>query len=367
MSRSRWKASTNSSLEIGWISTADIFVLLCCFLFIGAIASRRAREQPTEALDTGRSVATQLEMEADNLRLQLEHLELADKQSKAELLEVKKQLGTLELQSQKQLQSLATRDTQVNTLKRDLAKKEEAARIAASEVEALKNTASDLLPRAQKRLNNQLLGLGGDLRRVVIIVDISNSMQGTSYQGKSYWDLTTGMINRWVNSLDVEEASLIFFGNDARIALPMGKLDDAHRQSISRITTASRPEDSLTNFLAAFRLAFTIDEIDTIIVFSDGLPSVDINGKEIVGPGGKRRDESENAYRLRIDQTVKANVAKVLTVHREIVELVRSHPKVAVNAVGLGEKVYSPHTGNLLNELALRTGGVFIAVPGEQK
>ena len=223
------------------------------------------------------------------------------------------------------------------------------------------------MPQAQKRLNNQLLGLRGDLRRVAIIVDISNSMLGASNQGKSYWDLTMGMIDRWINSLDVEEAALIFFGNEAKLAVPMGRLDETLRQSISKITKEASPTDSQTNFLVAFRLAFSIDQIDTIIVFSDGLPSVDVDGKKIHAPAARRPNETESDYRARIDSSIKANVKKILAVHQEIVALIRLHPKVAVNAVGLGDKVYSPHTGNLLNELALQSGGVFIAVPGQSK
>lgn len=144
----------------------------------------------------------------------------------------------------------------------------------------------------------------------------------------------------------------------------MSKLDTEHREKISRTANAAHPADRSTNFLAAFRLAFTIEDIDTIIIFSDGLPSVDLQGNEIVGPGVKKAEQSDQAFQSHFDAVVKSNIEKVLAVHSEIVGLIRSHPNVAVNAVGLGDKVYSPHTGNLLNELALQSGGVFIAVPG---
>ena len=36
---------------------------------------------------------------------------------------------------------------------------------------------------------------------------------------------------------------------------------------------------------------------------------------------------------------------------------------VAVNVIGLGAGVYNEKTGNLLNNLALKNGGVFLALP----
>jgi hypothetical protein len=36
---------------------------------------------------------------------------------------------------------------------------------------------------------------------------------------------------------------------------------------------------------------------------------------------------------------------------------------VAVNVIGLGEAVYNEKTGNLLNDLALDNGGVFLSLP----
>jgi len=40
---------------------------------------------------------------------------------------------------------------------------------------------------------------------------------------------------------------------------------------------------------------------------------------------------------------------------------------VAINAVGLGDKVYTPQVGNLLNQLTLSNGGVFIAIPSKNE
>lgn len=366
MSRSRWKAASSGGLEIGWISTADIFVLLCCILFIGAIAAKRAKDV-VEPLAIAEPVLSpdSLRTELGELQLTLEAMQASDESRVSELLTMKSKIELLENERSAFSQSMAARDSQITTLKKGVEQSVQKAKIATDELDMLKKkSAADILPQAQKRFNNQLLGLGGDLRRVAIIVDISNSMQGASFKGASYWDLTKSTIDRWVNSLDVEEAALIFFGNDARIALPMSKLDADHRDAISKTANAAQPTDRLTNFLAAFRLAFTIEDIDTIIVFSDGLPSVDLQGNEIVGPGGKKAKESDQAFRARIDQVLKNNIEKVLDVHREIVAQIRSHPNVAVNAVGLGDKVYSPHTGNLLSELALQSGGVFIAIPG---
>ena len=87
-----------------------------------------------------------------------------------------------------------------------------------------------------------------------------------------------------------------------------------------------------------------------------------VNGNRIF-IGGKNSGETDEAYKMRVANTVTENVNRVLAVHRRISEMAKKHPSVAVNVIGLGAGVYNEKTGNLLNDLALTNGGVFLALP----
>jgi hypothetical protein len=78
---------------------------------------------------------------------------------------------------------------------------------------------------------------------------------------------------------------------------------------------------------------------------------------------GRKTGESDFSYANRVSKETIDNVSRVLAVHRRISEMARQHPSVSVNAIGLGAGVYNEKTGNLLNDLALNNGGVFLALP----
>ncbi len=292
---------------VGWISTADIFILSTFFLFI--LCATYAAKSKNTAILAG-------------------------------------QLASLEAKNQELGASLEA---------------------AQKLVEAFDHSKSqaEKLDQEQKRLNNELLGLGGSLRHVAILVDISRSMKSgaTSKIGENSWRKTKGIIRRWIQNLDVGEAALIVFGDRAKIMLPMQTMDAQHRESIVATMETIEPNDESTNFLAAFELAYSQKELDTIIVFSDGLPTIDLNGEKIEGPRLRQPDESPDIYEIYRNEVIQMNVKRVLEVHRSMQSLAKRYPRVAINAIGLGDRVYTAQTGNLLNDLALRNGGVFIAIP----
>ncbi len=170
------------------------------------------------------------------------------------------------------------------------------------------------------------------------------------------WVPIVEVIERWINGLNVTSAALIVFGDNAEVKVEMQRLNEGGRERILEILKQIDPNADGTNFLAAFEEAYRIPNLDTIIVFSDGLPSVDVNGNRIF-VGGKNNDESDEAYKKRTAQSVTENVSRVLAVHRRISEIAKRHPTVAVNVIGLGAGVYNEKTGNLLNDLALKNGG----------
>jgi hypothetical protein len=217
----------------------------------------------------------------------------------------------------------------------------------------------------QRSINNKLVGLGGKLENVVFMVDVSKSMQsgkGPNGVVLNNWVPIVEVIERWINGLNVTSAALIVFGDNAEVKVEMQRLNEGGRERILEVLKQIDPNADGTNFLAAFEKAYSIPEVDTIIVFSDGLPSIDIVGKRIF-VGGKQKDESDEAHKGRVAKAVTENVNRVLAVHRRISEIARQHPSVAVNVIGLGAGVYNDKTGNLLNDLALKNGGVFLALP----
>jgi hypothetical protein len=217
----------------------------------------------------------------------------------------------------------------------------------------------------QRSLNNKLVGLGGKLENVVFMVDVSKSMKsGKQADGLLFnnWFPIVEVIERWINGLDVASAALIVFGDNAEVKVQMQDLNQGGRERILNVLKQIDPSADGTNFLAAFEEAYRIPNVDTIIVFSDGLPSIDVNGKRIF-INARNSSESDQEYQTRVAQAVAENVERVLAVHRRISEIAKQHPTVAVNVIGLGEAVYNEKTGNLLNDLALDNGGVFLSLP----
>jgi hypothetical protein len=217
----------------------------------------------------------------------------------------------------------------------------------------------------QRSINNKLVGLGGKLENVVLMVDVSKSMQsgkGPNGVVLNNWVPIVEVIERWINGLNVRSAALIFFGDKAEVKVGMQELDQGGRERILEVLKQIEPDADGTNFLAAFDEAYRIPSVDTIIIFSDGLPSVDLNGDRIF-VDGRKTGESDFSYANRVSKETIDNVSRVLAVHRRISEMARQHPSVSVNAIGLGAGVYNEKTGNLLNDLALNNGGVFLALP----
>jgi len=362
-----------STDEVGWISTTDMFVVACCFLLFLAVASK---QRASDAEDQIGTITQQLELtkaaadpgvaqkletmtnEREELITRLqntnEHIERIDEQRSREKASELKEKQALALQRKKLEDNLNLSESEVASLKKQLA----TARQATAEARA------QAISR-QRTINNKLVGLGGKLENVVFMVDVSRSMQsGKGADGVvlNNWVPIVEVIERWINGLDVTSAALIVFGDSAEVRVQMQRLSEGGRENILEILKNIDPNAEGTNFLAAFEEAYRIPSVDTIIVFSDGLPSVDVNGNRIF-VDSRNSGESEDAYKSRAAAEVTENVNRVLAVHRRISEMAKQHPNVAVNVIGLGAGVYNERTGNLLNDLALKNGGVFLALP----
>ena len=350
-----------------------MFVIASCFLLFLAVGSNRrasdAEDQlgvATQQLELSKAasapdVAQKLETMTnvrDELITQLDYANrridsIADDQLQEKSSELNSKLALAS--KLKMLEDgLHLSESEVTNLKKQLA----AARQSADEarVQAISQ---------QRMINNKLVGLGGKLESVVFMVDVSKSMQsgkGPNGVVLNNWVPIVEVIERWINGLNVTSAALIVFGDSAEVKVQMQGLSEGGRERILEILKQINPNADGTNFLAAFEEAYRIPSVDTIIVFSDGLPSVDVNGNRIL-VSSRNSGESEVAYKARVAVAVTENISRVLAVHRKISEMAKQHPNVAVNVIGLGSGVYNEKTGNLLNDLALNNGGVFLALP----
>jgi hypothetical protein len=359
--------------EIGWISTTDMFVVACCFLLFAVVGSPRRTGDLEEQLG---GVTQQLELSkaeaAQNVAQKLEAMTNEREKLIAQLASAEERVLRI---SKERLQEIATEAAAKRNLLDQFHQLEEGLKLSESEVSNLKKEleaarqaaaiASEQAVSQQRSINNKLVGLGGKLENVVFMVDVSRSMQsgkGPNGIELNNWLPIVEVIERWINGLNVGSAALIVFGDTAEVKVPMQRLNEGGKERILEILNQIDPNADGTNFLAAFEEAYRIRNVDTIIVFSDGLPSVDVNGDRIF-VGSINTGESKDAYEARVVEEVTQNVSRVLAVHRRISEMASQHPNVAVNVIGLGAGVYNERTGNLLNDLALANGGVFLALP----
>jgi hypothetical protein len=182
----------------------------------------------------------------------------------------------------------------------------------------------------KKVINQRLVDLQGDLKHVVFVVDRSGSMN----VGRR-WEFARGVIRTWLEHLSIEQCALVTF-NDSVSLFPArgtymdmaGPAGDENRAALldqfTRITPAGN-----TNTLAALEAAYAYPQLDTIILFTDGVP-----------------DRGSNTF----DQQM-AN---------DVYALCRAHGRrVPINVVGLGD-YFNPQFGEFLLRLSRETGGTFI-------
>jgi hypothetical protein len=350
-----------------------MFVVACCFLLVLAVTSTRRTKDVegqlalvTEQLKLSRASAP------SDASAKLESMVSDREKLLSELERITEQFVSV---SEQRLSDNTSSSEEKQVLADKLTRLEDGLNQSESEISKLKDQlesareaeafAREQAISQQRSLNNKLVGLGGKLENVVFMVDISKSMQsdkGTNGVVLNNWVPIVEVIERWINGLNVASAALILFGDSAEVKVEMQELNRGGREKIIEVLKQIDPNDDGTNFLAAFEKAYRIPNVDTIIVFSDGLPSIDVNGNRIF-VGSKNSGETDEAYKVRVAKAVTENVNRVLAVHRRISEMAEEHPSIAVNVIGLGAGVYNEKTGNLLNDLALKNGGVFLALP----
>jgi predicted nuclease with TOPRIM domain len=296
----------------------------------GEQATLRERlETLTAQLEQKVEVLAQLEAERDRLRQHADELD-------AIIATLKKKLDELgiELVAERNLAATVRADAlksrqeleaMIAALTRDKQ------RLEASMVAVKREQQEQLVDAAEN--NRLLVGLKGPLKRVAIIVDASGSMLQQDQAGGNRWDEVQQILATWLGHLNVEHCVLVVFNRNVATFPADGTLVDfrgpeglERRRGLLADLATVKPA-SVTNTLAALEQAYKYD-VDTILLFSDGAPSLDPSG----------RFDPQLADR--------------------VYALCRQHPGVPVNTIGIGN-YFEGDLAKFLQAIAQITGGRF--------
>jgi hypothetical protein len=190
-------------------------------------------------------------------------------------------------------------------------------------------------------VRQELLGLRGSLKRVVILLDRSGSMDSPDAKSglggmKTRWEYCKGIIRTWLKYLDMEECVLIVF-SDGVERYPPGRgvykilKSEEERRELLRTLEKLPPPGGATNTLGALWEAYDVKDATSIILFTDGKP-------EAAGSTTKK-------------------------LQSDIVSLVQEKSRtrnLPINTVGLGNYNQEEGLCTFLMNLADISGGVFI-------
>lgn len=310
--------------------------------------------QQLEALtsELNKKVAALEQIEADRERLnkQANELEATVAKLKQQAAKLNVDIAAIQAsaaqgQAQSQVQiadlksALATRDKAAEDYLAKLARATDDLQKLSTEKRELQKTLSDSESKHQAALleegrnNRELVGLTGNIKRVAVLFDASGSMRTKTADGSDRWAEAQAMAAKWLQHLNVEECTLIVFSStvhtfpeDGSLADVRGANGKAKRDALLQQVRAVAPGGG-TNTYEALRSAYQHD-IDAILLFTDGAPSRSASG------------------------TFDPAAAK------DIYELCRTHPKIPIHTVGLGN-YFDQNASTFLMSLAKITGGTF--------
>ena len=192
-------------------------------------------------------------------------------------------------------------------------------------------------------IRREITGLpSGRIKRVVILLDTSSSMQNSTA-----WDDAKRLVRVWLTYLPIEECVLVNFNSEVQVFPPPKegflRLRDstqgviAEKQALLLATLDQIKLGTYTDTLTAFKTAYSFQQVDLILLFTDGRPKTQFEAPERLVP--------------------------------KIYALVDQHKSIPILAVGLGDYEQLEHADKsadvnlqiqFLKNLAKRTGGVFM-------
>jgi predicted nucleic acid-binding Zn-ribbon protein len=188
--------------------------------------------------------------------------------------------------------------------------------------------------RGEAGLRRQLLGLEGELGRVVFVLDRSGSMDVKDNRiGRNRWNDAIATIDAWLRYLAVDEAALVVFSGGVDVFPPDGRWVAVPVEGPEPLLEGLKDlsPGGATNTLDAIRRAYRYPGVEVVILFTDGAPD---SGKD--GGVGTADDI------LRFVDSQKA-----------------AGSKVCIHTVGIGD-YFSPRMRDFLLQLSGSTGGTFI-------
>jgi len=212
--------------------------------------------------------------------------------------------------------------------------------------------------RIRAAADSRFAGIALTGRRVVFLVDMSGSMHYIDEKTPSAdkWEEVRRTLIKVMRSLpDLEKFQVIVFSD--KVAFPLGQegkwLSYDKPESADRVTQALAKvkPDGGTNMYAALQAAFRYraDGLDTVYLFSDGLPNI---GE------GLKPEEAKKLKETEIGEVLGKHIRK--TLKNDWNREARSQPRVRINTIGFFYE--SPDVGAFLWALARENDGSFVGM-----
>jgi hypothetical protein len=256
---------------------------------------------------------------------------------------------------------LQTLETEIDDQKKELSGSGRTLNEANRVIESLKDDKRALenqVFQARAAADNRFAGISLTGRRVIFLVDMSGSMElvDENTAAPDKWSGVRETLAKVMRSLpDLEKFQVILFSD--RISYLVGNdgnwLDFDSRNSVeqvSRSLAAIKPRGN-TDMHIAFEAAFRFRQqgLDTIYVFSDGLPNIGAGLTPEAARTLKESDRSEILSKY-IRQKLRTEWNRAYS----------GRPKVRINAVGFFYE--SPDVGAFLWALARENEGSFVGM-----
>jgi uncharacterized coiled-coil DUF342 family protein len=280
---------------------------------------------------------------------------LAQMRSQAELL------PGLRAEAQASRDKLTTTDARVQALQKELSERDLQLASAGRAIDTLRDerkTLADQAIRARAAVENRFAGIALTGRRVVFLVDMSGSMEMVDENtlAPDKWQGVRQTVAQIMRSLpDLEKFQVILFAANVRYLLGNDRrwIDYDPVTSTGRVAEALAATKPLgnTDMYAGFEEAFHFRPIglDTIYVFSDGLPNV---GRGLTAQAAATLKETERT------EILSKYVRQTLRISWNRTQI--GQPRVRINTVGFFFE--SPDVGAFLWALARENDGSFVGM-----
>lgn len=180
------------------------------------------------------------------------------------------------------------------------------------------------------KISKEISGLKGELKKVVILFDVSWSMKEDAIR----WDNAVTTVDTWLKHLPFEEVALITFGNGVEVFpkehsfLPISADEgQVNRNLISNYLNriAKNGKRECTNTYLALKTAYArYKEADMIILFTDGKPQTS---------SFEAKNEEEKGRVMKAEgEHVNGEMEKIY----KLIEKQNNNKRIPINVVGLG-------------------------------